>query len=165
MTVPDTEENLKECICRECPSYNECMKSGMEGLYCARGKSLCDLERRGCICTQCPISRTYKLFGGYYCVIGTGWDEDFGKAIKALIGSAVVPLKVLGDIAGDFATSVGAGIPQPSHLASMIISARISTLKTITKAIEKEIELLEEQKRKLEAKEEKKEKEKVKVEG
>lgn len=161
MKVPDTEENLKKCICMDCPSYNECMKSGMQGLFCARGKTDCDLERRGCICTQCPISRAYNLFGGYYCVIGTGWDEDFGKAIKALIGTAVVPLKVLGDLAGELATSVGATIPQPSRLASTIIDARISTLKTITRAIEKEIELLEEHKKKLEAEEEKKEKVKV----
>jgi hypothetical protein len=146
MEVPDTEENLKKCICMNCPSYNECMKRGMQGLFCARGKTDCDLERRGCICNQCPISSDYHLFGGYYCAVGTGWDEDFGKAIKALIGTAFVPLKVLGDIVGDLATSVEAAIPQPSKLASTIITARISTLKTITKAIEKEITLLEEYK-------------------
>jgi len=164
MKVPDTEDNMKKCICMDCPSYNECMKSGMQGLFCARGKTDCELERRGCICSQCPISRAYQLFGGYYCAVGTGWDEDFDKAVKALIGTAVVPLKVLGDIVGDLATSVEAAIPQPSKLASTIITARISTLKTITKAIEKEITLLEEYKKKLEAEEEKKEKEKVKVE-
>ena len=164
MKVPDTEDNMKKCICMDCPSYNECMKSGMQGLFCARRKTDCELERRGCICSQCPISRAYQLFGGYYCAVGTGWDEDFGKAVKALIGTAVVPLKVLGDIVGDLATSVEAAIPQPSKLASTIITARISTLKTIEKAIEKEITLLEEYKKKLEAEEEKKEKEKVKVE-
>ncbi|MDI6810600.1 MAG: DUF2769 domain-containing protein [archaeon] len=163
MEVPDTEENLKKCICMNCPSYNECMKTGMQGLFCARGKTDCDLERLGCICNQCPISSDYQLFGGYYCAIGTDWDEDFGKAIKALIGTTFVPLKVAADIAGDIAENLGAYIPKPSKLASTIINTRISALKTITKAIEKEITLLEEYKKKLEAEEAKK-KEKVKVE-
>lgn len=163
MKVPNTGENLKKCLCPSCPSYTECMKSGMEGLFCARGKSACELDRLGCICNQCPIQSEYLIFGGYYCAMGTEWDEDFGKAVRTLIGAAFVPLKVAAEIASDYTKTLEAAIPQPTKIASTIIDMRISTLKTITKAIEKETALLEQYKKKLEAEEEKK-REKVKVE-
>jgi hypothetical protein len=162
MKVPDTEDNVKSCICPSCPSYNDCMKQGMEGLYCARGKTECDLKRQGCVCPQCPVSREYQLFGGYYCIIG-GWEEDLGKAIKTLVGTAFVPLKVAADIASDFTKDLEIVIPRPSKIASTLIDMRVSTLRAITKAIEKEVALLEEYKRKLETGEEKK-KETVPVE-
>lgn len=163
MKVLDTVENLKKCICGGCPSYNDCMKTGMQGLFCARGKTDCELERLGCICSKCPISSDYHLFGGYYCATGTGWEEDLGRAIKTLVGATFVPLKVIADIAGEVTQNLEAAVPRPSKVAATIIDTRIATLKTITKAIEKEIALLEEYKGKLEAEEEKK-KEKIKVE-
>jgi hypothetical protein len=158
MKVTDTEENVKKCICMRCPSYNECMKEAMQGLFCARGKTNCALKRHGCICNQCPISREYQLFGGYYCDIGAGWEEDVGKAVKALAGTIFVPLKVAADIAGEITGALGTYSPKPSKLASNLIEMRISTLRTITKVIEKEIDLLEKYKGELEGKEEKKEK-------
>ena len=160
MKVSDTEENFKKCICVNCPSYNECMKEGKEGLYCTRGKTICDLKREGCICPQCPVSRDYKLLGGYYCVIG-GWEEELGKTVKTLAGVTLVPLKVAAEIAGDFVDSLPDYIPKPSDLASHVIDMRINTLKTITKVFDKEISLLEKYKEELGAKEEKKEKVKV----
>ena len=164
MKVSDTPENLKKCICASCPSYNECMKKGMEqGLFCARGKTDCELERLGCICGQCPVHSEYHLFGGYYCAVGTGWDEDLGKAIKTLIGATFVPFKVAADIATDVSKNLEGAIPQPTKVAGSIIDGRIWTLKTITKAIEKEIAELQEYKKKLETEEQQK-KEKVKVE-
>jgi hypothetical protein len=163
MKVPNTGENLKKCICPSCPSYNDCMKTGMEGLFCARGKTSCELERLGCICNQCPIQSEYLLFGGYYCAVGTQWDEEFGKAVRTLIGTAFIPLKVAAEIASDYTKTLEAAIPPPTKIASSIIATRITTLKAITKAIEKEIALLEQYKKKLEAEEEKK-REKVKVE-
>jgi len=163
MKVSDTPENMKQCICPSCPSYNECMKTGMEGLFCARGKTGCDLKREGCICGQCPVHSTYHLLGGYYCAVGTGWDEDLGKAIKTLIGASFVPFKVAADIATGVSKNIEDAIPQPTKVASSIIDGRIWTLKTITKAIEKEIAELQEYKKKLEVEEEQK-KESVKVE-
>lgn len=162
MKVPDTEENVKQCICANCPSYNDCMKQGMEGLYCARGKTDCDVKRQGCVCPQCPVAKDYQLFGGYYCVIG-GWEEDLGKAIKTLAGVTLIPLKVAADVASDIGKNIETAIPQPSELVSTIIAMRINTLKTVTNVIEKEITLLEKYKTELEAKEGEK-KEKVKVE-
>jgi hypothetical protein len=163
MKVSDTPENVKKCICASCPSYNECMKTGNEALFCSKGKSACDVKREGCICNQCPVHSAYHLLGAYYCSVGTGWDEDLGKAIKTLIGATFVPFKVAADIATDVSKNLEAAIPQPTKVAASIIEGRIWTLKTITKAIEKEIAELQEYKKKLEAEEEQK-KETVKVE-
>jgi hypothetical protein len=160
MKVPDTEDNLKKCICMSCPSYNDCMNKGMEGLFCARGKTDCDLKRQGCICPKCPVSREYQLFGGYYCAIG-GWEEDLGKAVKTLAGVTFIPFKVAGEIVSDLFESFPGYIPKPSKIASDIIDVRINMLKTITKAVEKEISLLEKYKSELEAEEEGKEKVKL----
>lgn len=65
--VKDTKENLMKCVCGKCPSYNECMKKSKEGLFCARGKSSCEYDKKGCICGGCPVSIENKLKGGYYC--------------------------------------------------------------------------------------------------
>ncbi|MCP8323070.1 MAG: DUF2769 domain-containing protein [Candidatus Methylarchaceae archaeon HK02M2] len=70
MKVPDNKENLMKCICTNCPTHNDCMKERKQGLFCARVKSDCDLERQGCICGQCPISSEYRLSKMYYCEIG-----------------------------------------------------------------------------------------------
>lgn len=48
------------------------MEEKGEGLFCARGKSGCDFERRGCICGECPLAADYRLVDFYYC--------DKGKA-------------------------------------------------------------------------------------
>ncbi len=70
MKVPDTKENLMKCICGSCPSYDQCMKDKMQGLFCARGKSDCEIEKKGCICGQCPLSSEYSLENLYYCING-----------------------------------------------------------------------------------------------
>lgn len=46
--VKDTLENFKICMqvnCSSCPSFP---KGKGEGLYCARGKNECEIERKGC---------------------------------------------------------------------------------------------------------------------
>lgn len=70
MKVPDTQENLMKCICGKCPTYTNCMKDKMEGLFCGREKSSCDVEKAGCICGQCPLFLEYKLENFYYCLSG-----------------------------------------------------------------------------------------------
>jgi hypothetical protein len=161
MKVPDTKENLKKCICASCPSYNECMKKGPEGLYCARGRSECELKREGCICPQCPIAGEYQLFGGYYCDVSDWMEEDVTKAVKALAGTFFVPLKVAADVASDIGESLFTAAPKPKKIASTIIDTRISTLRTINKVIEKEIDLLNKYKEELKVTEESKEKPKT----
>ena len=69
-TVPDTEETMKKCICGGCPSHNQCMKENMEGLFCARAKTTCELMKNGCICGACPLTAEYSLDKMYYCEIG-----------------------------------------------------------------------------------------------
>lgn len=69
-TVPETEENLKKCICGACPSYDDCMKGKSEGLYCAGGKSGCEIAKNGCVCGGCPLASEYNLGKMYYCESG-----------------------------------------------------------------------------------------------
>lgn len=68
--VADSEENMKKCICGGCPSYNDCMKEKMQGLFCARGKTDCETERKGCICGSCPVASENRLEKMYYCQVG-----------------------------------------------------------------------------------------------
>jgi len=38
-----------------------------EILYCATGKSNCDIDVKGCICNICPVYHENKLKGLYFC--------------------------------------------------------------------------------------------------
>ena len=69
--VPDTEENAEKCLCQGCPTRNECMESNEERLFCSRGKTECELERRGCLCGSCPVENEYGLTDFYYCDVGS----------------------------------------------------------------------------------------------
>ena len=68
--VPDTKENMMKCICGECPSHDQCMKDKMEGFFCARAKSTCEVTRNGCVCGGCPLTPEYSLDKTYYCETG-----------------------------------------------------------------------------------------------
>ena len=68
--VADTPENMQKCICGGCPSHNQCMKDKMHGLFCAKGKTDCELAKNGCICGACPVASEHKLDKMYYCEIG-----------------------------------------------------------------------------------------------
>jgi hypothetical protein len=70
--VPDTKENMMKCVCMRCPTYqqSDCPKSKMEGLFCAKGQSSCELEEKGCICGTCPVWDEYGLSKGYFCLHG-----------------------------------------------------------------------------------------------
>jgi hypothetical protein len=70
MKVLDSAENVTKCICPTCPSFDACMKEKAETLYCARQKSACAFEQRGCICMDCPVHKENNLSGGYYCLTG-----------------------------------------------------------------------------------------------
>ena len=67
MMVPNNQLNLQKCICKTCPSYNSCMKTEREGLFCSRGATNCVFSENGCMCGQCPVARDFELDGGYYC--------------------------------------------------------------------------------------------------
>ncbi|OGF26431.1 hypothetical protein A2331_05870 [Candidatus Falkowbacteria bacterium RIFOXYB2_FULL_34_18] len=68
--VENKKENLMRCICESCPSYSECTKGEMQGLFCARAKSLCGFDKKGCVCGNCPLTEEFRLTGGYYCESG-----------------------------------------------------------------------------------------------
>lgn len=72
MKVPKTPDNAKKCLCPTCPTYlsEDCPKNGDENLFCAAGKSKCDLPEKGCFCGACPIWTEYGLSGGYFCLNG-----------------------------------------------------------------------------------------------
>ncbi len=67
MKVPDTKENFDMCICLNCPTHNSCMKEKTEKLFCAKGKSACEITRQGCICGECPVASQYRLNKLYFC--------------------------------------------------------------------------------------------------
>jgi len=68
--VADTQENMQKCICGTCPTHDQCMKDRMQGLFCARAKSDCELTKNGCLCGACPVASEHKLDKMYYCEIG-----------------------------------------------------------------------------------------------
>jgi hypothetical protein len=70
MTVEDSEANARACVCPGCPSYDACAAGHGETLYCARGKSACDLAENGCICDECPVWGDYGLMDMYFCTNG-----------------------------------------------------------------------------------------------
>ena len=70
--VEKNEDNLGQCACPHCPSYNDCAKEKHELLYCAEaiGKSICAYQMSGCVCGGCPVHQENKLKSGYYCIHG-----------------------------------------------------------------------------------------------
>lgn len=70
--VPDTKENEDKCFCPRCPTFvqTNCPKEKQEILYCAKGKTACELTEKGCLCGACPVHEKYDLDGGYFCFKG-----------------------------------------------------------------------------------------------
>jgi hypothetical protein len=46
------------------------MKGNDEHLFCSRGKSTCDIEKKGCNCPTCPVWKEYGLNDFFYCEKG-----------------------------------------------------------------------------------------------
>lgn len=68
VTVDDTIENVKLCICPGCPTYKESKLTGI--LFCGKGKAKEPVKQKDCICPKCPVWKNYKLQDNYYCVNG-----------------------------------------------------------------------------------------------
>jgi len=77
--IYDTEENREKCICPSCASYP--LICGGEILYCAKGRSRCEIEIKQCICNQCTVYSENKLAGLYFC------DRDISNRGETLIRS------------------------------------------------------------------------------
>jgi hypothetical protein len=65
ISVPDTDENVKMCLCPDCPTYKGSNLTGI--LFCAKGKAKEDVKNASCICPECPVSGKYGLKQQYYC--------------------------------------------------------------------------------------------------
>ena len=66
--VEDNRENIETCrdFCGSCPSS----PGTDEWLFCAKGKSTCEVNRQGCVCMACPLTPEFGLDKMYYCEIG-----------------------------------------------------------------------------------------------
>jgi hypothetical protein len=60
-----------DCICPDCPMYNQCAQEKYEGLYCLLGKSECNLEEDDCICPDCDVFGELDLKYDLYCIKGS----------------------------------------------------------------------------------------------
>ena len=65
--VEDNAENLSICLdnCGSCPSYPGDRE---EALYCARGPSSQQVDKKGCNCPECPLWINCGLSAMYYCM-------------------------------------------------------------------------------------------------
>jgi len=66
--VEETADNFDICMDGNCSSYPDIEG---EGLYCARGESEGDIERKGCNCPECPVWLNNGLSGMYFCINGS----------------------------------------------------------------------------------------------
>ena len=84
--IPKTKENLENCQCADCPSYNLGCKikvmpenlyklmnnfettEHFEGMYCAFEKSHCITESKGCMCYSCENYKKYDLNRQEFCL-------------------------------------------------------------------------------------------------
>ena len=87
--VDKTMENIRKCLCLECPSYTKHCKSKntlkiyenihkikdikhFEIMFCAFEKSDCIDENLGCLCTKCLVHKKYSLNNEDYCMTSGG---------------------------------------------------------------------------------------------
>lgn len=70
MKVDDNETTVAQCICPECPTYDDCMREASETLYCARGETRCEARAVECICPDCAVWSNYSLSSTFFCLEG-----------------------------------------------------------------------------------------------
>lgn len=88
--IARTPENLKKCICKDCPSYTFACKvknapsnvatmvkdvtkaEHVEGMFCSFGNSKCIVEEKGCDCSRCDVWKENHLDRFYYCIVIEG---------------------------------------------------------------------------------------------
>lgn len=104
MRVEKNKENLKSCICMDCPSYSMgCKIRSMpenlfklaedlekvehyEKMFCAFDKSECIKEDKGCLCQNCKVHQKYALNREDYCIVTGGifeYEEKRNKSSKS----------------------------------------------------------------------------------
>ncbi|WP_440951433.1 DUF2769 domain-containing protein [Methanosphaerula subterraneus] len=78
--LPGIEKKIPElksqCICPDCPTYNDCARNGTELLYCIEGRSsTCITENLGCICPVCPLTSELGLLNLTFCLLGSEQEQ------------------------------------------------------------------------------------------
>ena len=63
------------CICRDCPTYNQCINKNKEGLFCILGKSACELDKIECKCGECPAHTNFQMKNESYCIAGSEEEQ------------------------------------------------------------------------------------------
>ncbi len=69
------EAVLTACICRNCPTWEDC---GEQGGFCLPtiGKSSCITEEKGCLCKACPAYEEMDLKSMYFCTKGSEKEQS-----------------------------------------------------------------------------------------
>ncbi|MDD1660007.1 MAG: DUF2769 domain-containing protein [Methanomicrobiales archaeon] len=76
-------ELLKMCVCPKCPTYNDCSRNAMEGLFCSMGHSFhCITANKGCICMGCPVAKMQGLKYSSFCLMGDEKTQRFDHWLK-----------------------------------------------------------------------------------
>ena len=72
--VENTEENLKKCICKHCPTFknNTLVDFPPKALFCARGRSKIPSEIKAinCYCLGCELFIKHGLVISHLCAKG-----------------------------------------------------------------------------------------------
>ena len=70
----DRQTGIGLCICRACPSFNDCSE---DIAFClgTTGKSACIRQEQGCLCPGCPVLEQEGFTHVYYCIRGTENDQ------------------------------------------------------------------------------------------
>jgi hypothetical protein len=70
--------------CGKCPSYQGTGETELG--FCSIGKSSVIKEKKGCLCKQCPISKTMSLRWEHYCTDGSAIDLAVEEKTKDPFG-------------------------------------------------------------------------------
>jgi hypothetical protein len=83
MSEKQKRENREQVIymcknyCGKCPSYRGTGEKSFA--FCFEGKSSIITEKKGCLCGECPISKTMSLRWSHYCTNGSALEISAAK--------------------------------------------------------------------------------------
>jgi hypothetical protein len=66
------EQVLHLCLCNKCPTNTE--TGEVNAVYCTFGISNMIKEKKDCLCSECPITKTMSLRWDHYCSRGSALD-------------------------------------------------------------------------------------------
>ena len=74
----------EECICPDCPTYNDCARKAGEGLFCAHGSSfICITKENTCLCKQCPVWKEYGQTNERFCSNGSEAAQRWVEGVRS----------------------------------------------------------------------------------